>query len=165
MERKMTNVKKMLYSILVVVSTAFFCSYFTKFGINGWYQGIEKTSLTPPDSVFPIVWNILYVLMIIAFYLILKSPRHKEYKTAKTLFLSQLVLQIIWCFLFFYNGFIGLALGIIFLLDFIVWKTMFLFRKINPTAYYLMLPYFIWLCFASLLNFSFIVSQGLIVVF
>ncbi len=161
----MINLNKILYSILVVVATAFLCSYFTKFGIDGWYNNIEKTAITPPNSVFPIVWNILYILMIIAFYLILKSPEHKEYKTAKTFFLSQLILQIVWCFLFFYNGFIGLAFAIIFLLDFLVWKTMFLFRKINRTSYLLLLPYFIWLCFASILNFSFIVSQGLIVVF
>lgn len=161
----MTNLKKMLYSILVVVSTAFLCRYFTGFGIKGWYQDIEKTPLTPPDSVFPVVWSILYMMMAGAFYLVLKSSEHKEYKIANTFFLSQLLLQIIWCFLFFYNGFIGLAFGIILLLDFFVWKTMLLFRKINQTAYYLLLPYFIWICFASVLNFSFIVSQGLIVVF
>lgn len=161
----MNNLKKLAYSSLSVFVTAYASSYFTQYGIYNWYASLSKPLFTPPDFVFPIVWTILYILLVISFFLILVHTLPSEKKEANNLFLSQLLLQIIWCFLFFYNGYIGLAFGIILLLDFIVYKMIKYFHKICHGAAYLLYPYFIWLCYATYLNFTFIYTQGLIVMF
>lgn len=161
----MNNLKKFTYSALSVLVTAYASSYFTQYGIYNWYSSMAKPIFIPADSVFPIVWTILYILLIVSFFFVLVHAHSHELKEANNLFLSQLLLQIIWCFLFFYSGYIGLAFGIIILLDFIVYKMIRYFHKICHGAAYLLYPYFAWICYASFLNFTFIYEQGLIVVF
>ncbi len=161
----MNNIKKICYSALAVLITAYASSYFTQYGIHNWYESLSKPIFIPADSVFPIVWSILYILLTISFFFILIHALPHELKEANNLFLSQLLLQIIWCFLFFYSGYIGLAFVCIILLDFIVYKMIRYFHKICHGSAYLLYPYFAWLCYASFLNLTFIYDQGLIVVF
>lgn len=161
----MSKINKFLYSFFLVGLTALFCSSLTQIGIHSWYYEIAKPPFTPPDSVFPVIWTILYILMAISFWLILLDAHRHELHECNLLFISQLMLQIIWCFLFFYGGYIGLAFGILLLLDFLVFHIIRIFRHINRGAAWLLYPYFIWICFATFLNFAFIYSLGLFVVF
>ena len=157
----MNNFGKLIYSLLVVAMTALISSYFTRFGIYNWYAILDKPMLTPPDYSFRIVWGILYLLMAVSFYIIQIKAQGAEYTESVRLFFSQLLLQIIWTFAFFYLGFMGVALGIILLLDFVVWIMIKNFKKTDILAANLLYPYFIWILYASYLNFSFVYLNGL----
>ena len=157
----MSKIKNLLISAFLVITTAYLAGLFTRSGTQGWYIDATKPILTPPDSVFPIVWSLLYISIIISFYMVLEAiPQDFKAETYK-LFISQLVLQILWCFLFFYMKYFGLALAVIVTLDLIVWQMLLIFQKIRPLAGYILYPYFIWICFATYLNFGFIVTSGM----
>ena len=55
------------FSLTAVVITYLLCGYFNRIGMQNFYADIQKSALTPPNFVFPIVWTILYALMILAF--------------------------------------------------------------------------------------------------
>ncbi len=161
----MEKVKKFLYSAAAVGLAWWINGWFTSYGIFNWYAQFEKPTITPPDSAFPIIWSILYVLMIIAFYMVLMKADRSSGRRVNQLFIGQLVLQIIWTYLFFAMGHIGLAFGVIILLDLVVFKMIMAFKGLDARAAYLMYPYFWWLIYASFLNFSFIYIAGMTVVF
>ncbi|WP_262711888.1 TspO/MBR family protein [Pedobacter westerhofensis] len=72
----------------------------------------------------------------------------------------QLILNLGWSFLFFYNHLIGAALIEIVALLAAILINGLVFYKINKTAGLLFIPYFIWVSFATLLNYNiFILNQ------
>lgn len=159
----MNKFRKLGYSLVLVAITALVSSYFTRFGVYNWYGVLDKPSFTPPDYTFRIVWTILYLLMVMSFYLIQIKSTETQYINSARIFINQLFLQIIWTFAFFYMGFIGIALAIIILLDFVAWRMIKNFQKIDLLAGRLLYPYFLWLLYATYLNFSFVYLNGLIV--
>lgn len=159
----MKKIYKLSQSFIYVFLIAYFSSILTQHGIKEWYHEAVSSIFTPPDSVFPIVWSILYTLMAISFYIILLHQDAADYKKAQTLFLTQLALNAVWCFTFFYQGWLGAGLVLIFLMIFLVYKTIKIFQKIKKEAGWLLYPYFIWLCYASFLNLLFVINNGLII--
>ena len=126
---------------------------FTTAGIYTWYNRIIKPSFQPPNWVFGPVWTILYALMGIAAYLVWeKGWEKREVKAALGIFGIQLILNFFWSLIFFGNKAFGWAfVEILFLWVFIaltIWK----FYKISKTAAYLLIPYILWVSFASVLN-------------
>lgn len=117
-----------------------------------WYPTLEKPAFTPPNYLFGPVWTLLYILMGISLYLIVRqSASHKRTK-ALTLFSIQLVLNFWWSILFFRFHLIGAALAnIILLLIFIVLMIRSFF-KLNSIAAHLQWPYLAWVSFATALN-------------
>ncbi|MFH1224957.1 MAG: TspO/MBR family protein [Candidatus Diapherotrites archaeon] len=128
-------------------------SFFTLPAIGTWYASLSKPPFSPPDWVFAPVWLSLYALMGISLYLVLRrgTPENNS-GTALSLFSAQLLLNVLWSFLFF--GMRSLALGFagIVLLWFAIFGTVLAFRKISRTAALLLLPYLLWVSFAALLN-------------
>ena len=151
----MAKLAKFLYSTALVVITAWLCSYFTRYGIANWYESFE---------IFAPVWALIYGLMIVSFYQILTAASSLR-QTAGQLFVAQLLLQIIWTFLFFYEGMLGAAFGVIVFLAVVVWQMIKVFKQIRPLAAYLNYPYLLWLCYAGFLNFVFLYAQGAVVEF
>ena len=92
---------KFFYVFFAVMLTAYICSVFTNNGISQWYNNVEKPFLTPPNNVFPIAWSILYVLIIISTFMVLRDTDSYNRKKANNLFIIQLFLQVLWCFVFF----------------------------------------------------------------
>lgn len=158
----MKDLMKFVYSMVAVVITWYVCGVYTQTGINSWYAAAEKPFLTPPSAVFPIVWGIIYVLMIIAFYKVLKraGDDNLAQKKANELFLGQLILQIIWCYVFFARGYLAAGLTVLILLDLVVYRMIRVFKGLDKYAAYMMFAYFIWLLYASLLNLNFIFIHG-----
>ena len=112
-------------------------------GDNSWYQGIEKSSLTPASYVFKIVWPILYLLMGVVSY----------YKSSKIyyLYIFQLLLNGSWSWLFFYFNLPLIALIDIYLL--IVINCLIQQKLItNKVLFLIYLPYLLWILYASYLN-------------
>lgn len=161
----MKNTLKFAYSLLIVALTAYISSYFTQYGINAWYHRTVKSIFTPPDSFFPVIWGILYFMLAVAFYVILLFPNRRETLEARQLFLSQLIMQAVWCFVFFHQGQLGLGLLFIIFMGWLAWKMLKSFAAVNSKTAWLLYPYLGWLAYASFLNLLFVVNNGFIVEF
>lgn len=121
------------------------------------YQSLNLPFFAPPPWLFAPVWILLYGLMGIASYLVYTSHQNKNLvKEALYYYALQLALNFFWSTIFFAFGLMTLAfVEILLLLFFIIVTTVYFFR-INKTAGYLMIPYIVWVAFASLLNLSII---------
>ncbi len=157
---KFNNFFKLIIAIVVSEAAGIIGSVFTMPSIAGWYAGIVKPALNPPAWVFGPVWTTLYALMGIAAWLVWKqwdqgNPSTKlKVKIALAIFGLQLFLNAIWSIIFFGLQNPGWALiDIAALWLAIVW-TMVVFYKISKPACYLLVPYLLWVSFASYLNYS-----------
>ncbi len=117
-----------------------------------FYAQLDKPSWAPPASVFGPVWSALYALMGVAAWLVWRSPGPK--RIALALFGSQLVANALWSWLFFawHQGALA-AIEVLVLLALIV-ATVAAFWRSSRLAASLMLPYVLWVGFASALTWS-----------
>jgi tryptophan-rich sensory protein len=155
----MQNTKSFIIKafILVIICEiiGFTSGIATAEGVTNWFQTIEKPFFNPPSWLFAPVWTTLYALMGVSAALVWhQGIEKKEVKQALILFGIQLVLNFFWSFLFFkYHLLLVAFIEIITLLTFII-LTAIQFYKIHKTAGLLMIPYILWVSFASVLNFS-----------
>ena len=78
---------------------------FTAQEIPNWYASLKKPSFNPPNYLFGPVWTLLYFLMGISFYLILKEKKSNSHKTQSIIsFVIQITLNFFWSFIFFKNN-------------------------------------------------------------
>lgn len=130
-------------------------SLFTVSSVSTWYQTLVRPALNPPSWVFGPVWIALYFLMGIALYLVWqKGLKRKEVKVAMAVFGVQLVLNSVWSIVFFGMQNPGLAFVDIILLWISILLSIILFYKISKPASYLLIPYILWVSFASYLNYA-----------
>ena len=146
---------KLAAAILICLSAGAIGSIFTTPAIDSWYAQLIKPAFNPPNWIFGPVWTLLFVLMGIALYLVWqKGLKKKENKLAFWLFIVHLFFNTLWSILFFGLKNPGAAFGeIIFLWLFIIYL-IFHFCNIDKKAAYLLFPYFLWVSFAALLNYS-----------
>lgn len=161
----MRKLQKLIYALLSVFIVAVISAYFAGQGINFRYHNAASGRFAPPDSVFPVVWSLLYLPMALSFYEILILPRTPKTLDAKLLFLSQLLLNIVWCFAFFHAKQLAVGFCVILMLDYLVYKTISAFHRLRRASAFMLYPYFLWLCYASFFNLIFIINNGLIVDF
>ena len=114
---------------------------------NDLYDKINLPSIAPPSILFPIVWTILYILMGI----ILKESSILKNKLLMAL---QLFLNFIWVIAFFKFQMFLLSFLIIIILDISCFYTILTYYKYSKLSAYLLIPYLIWIVFASYLNWS-----------
>ncbi len=149
----MKNITKLVFSILVCQIAGIIGSLFTSPSIANWYQTITKPVFTPPNWIFAPVWIILFLMMGISLYIILKQKlKKKEVRRGLFLFFTQLILNSLWSIIFFglHNPLLAFV-EIIFLWLFII-LTIVQFSKISKIASYLLIPYLLWVTFAAFLN-------------
>ena len=120
--------------------------------IGQLYTSYIKPPLSPPGWLFGVIWPVLYLLMAIAAYLIYQAPLTEERKRAITLYWAQLIVNFIWPIVFFRFEWYWIAVAVIVLLDVLVLLTTISFYRIKKAAGYLMLPYLLWILFATYLN-------------
>lgn len=116
------------------------------------YESFLLPAFSPPSWIFGIIWPILYLLMGISVYIIYNILQTNQSKRAIYFYWVQLILNFTWPIMFFRFNAIIVSVFIILLLDIIVFITIVLFYKINKIAGYLLIPYIIWLLFATYLN-------------
>ncbi|MBO4707183.1 MAG: tryptophan-rich sensory protein [Elusimicrobiaceae bacterium] len=122
--------------------------------LNGWFSTLEKPFLNPPNYVFMPVWTILYVSLAIFVWMIDRQPHSPLVVRAKRLFVAQLVLNFFWTPIFFgLHSIIG-GLIILVVLDYLVFRLISVSFKINKVCAFIILPYFLWILFATYLNIS-----------
>lgn len=126
---------------------------FTLPSIPTWYAALNHPSWTPPNWVFGPVWNTLYVLMGIAAGLVWKNGTKGKY-VVLTIFFLHLVLNAAWSIVFFGLHDVFAALIIIKLLWLSIALLMYLFWRHAKAATYLLIPYLMWVTYASSLNFG-----------
>lgn len=145
----------LIFSLGLVFLTALAGSSATGSNIATWYVLLKKPPFNPPNWVFGPVWTLLYFLMAISLYRVWRKGLKKpEIKSAFVLFLVNLVLNAAWSIVFFGFKNIMLALIIIFVLWFVILALIKKFKAIDKVASNLLVPYILWVSFASILNFS-----------
>lgn len=124
--------------------------------VKTWYPTINKPEWTPPSAVFGPVWGTLYGMMAVAAWLVWreKDKKENEVKNALRLFWVQLALNFAWSGLFFGMRRVDWGLWDILALWIAIVTTLIAFWRIKPLAGILMLPYLLWVSFATALNFS-----------
>lgn len=146
---------KLVVAIVITQLAGIIGSLFTFSAIPTWYATLTKPELNPPSWVFGPVWTTLYVLMGVSVFLIWqKGWERKDVKVALSVYGIQLVLNALWSIVFFGMQSPGLALVNIALLFISIVLTMVLFYKISRPAMYLLIPYILWVSFASYLNYA-----------
>jgi len=120
-----------------------------------WYADLNKPFFNPPNWIFAPAWTILYVLMGIAFAYVWDDKTDDGLKAkALKLFIYQFLLNLIWTPVFFYFKQPMAALVIIIVLVGMLLLTMNAFRNVDSKPFLLLIPYFLWVCFATCLNAS-----------
>lgn len=117
-----------------------------------WYPALHKSSLTPPAIVFPIVWSILYTMIAISGWSLWQHRLQPQAKTALGFYSAQMILNWAWSPLFFIYHLIAVSFYCIILISILTLITILLTRNKFKLSSIMLIPYFIWLIFASYLN-------------
>lgn len=144
-------------SIAICLLAALIGSIFTMPAIPTWYAALMKPELNPPAWVFGPVWTVLYVLMGIALYLVWSrglGPGQKNVHVAMAVFGVQLILNVLWSYLFFGLQAPFFALIEIVLLWLAILMTIAAFYRVSIPAALLLVPYIVWVSFAAYLNYG-----------
>ena len=123
--------------------------------IPEWHAHLHKPSFNPPNEVFGPVWTVLYFLMALAASLVWFRRQRKSVSLALGVFLLQLALNLAWTFLFFGWHRIDLASCEIVALVIAIAATVILFARHSWLAASLLIPYLVWVIFASFLCWDF----------
>ena len=144
----------LIFSIALCLAAGGLGAIATTPEIDGWYTTIRKPSWNPPAYVFGPVWTTLFVMMAVAAWLIWKTNGFKAARTPLTLFAAQLGLNVAWSWVFFHLHQPGWAFAEILVLWIAIAATTFAFFRNSTLAGCLMVPYLVWVSFASVLNFT-----------
>jgi tryptophan-rich sensory protein len=128
--------------------------FVTSGAIGGWYQYLDKPPGTPPNWLFGPVWAALYAMMGLSFAIVWHAGGFtgSDGKRPLTLFVLQMVLNVVWTPVFFGLHQMLAALVIILLLWITILATILAFAKWSKLAAYLLVPYLLWVSYATYLN-------------
>ncbi|HGL8961057.1 TPA: TspO/MBR family protein [Legionella pneumophila] len=130
----------------------FFLGMLTQANIPSWYEGLNKSGLTPPGPVFSIVWSILYALLAIVGWVLWCSRNESEMRSVFYLYSVQMLMNWAWTPLFFVLHWTGLSFLWILVMAGLTGLLMFSQTNKKKSLAILLLPYLIWLLFAAYLN-------------
>ncbi len=119
-----------------------------------FYEQLLLPEWAPPSSLFGPVWTVLYALMGISAWLVWRVDGFLAARGALTLFLIQLALNALWSWLFFAWQLGGLAFADILLLWVLIVATLIAFWRVRALAGALLVPYLLWVSFATALNYT-----------
>ena len=150
----MKSAKRKIYGfwILLAEAAGALSGWLSREGTAAFSETATQPPLSPPGILFPIVWGILYLLMGISAARIYQSPPSQSRSRGLNLWVMQLVVHFFWSPIFFNVQAYGFALLWLLLLWILVLLMILSFRKIDPLAAWLQLPYLLWLTFAAYLN-------------
>ncbi len=151
----MSNFIKLIISIVLCQLAGVIGMVFTINSVPGWYASLIKPTFNPPAWIFGPVWVTLYLLMGISLFIIWKEGlKNKEVKSAFIIFVIQLIVNASWSVVFFGAHSVTGGLVIIIVLWILILITIIKFIKISRTAAILLIPYLLWVSYASVLIFS-----------
>ena len=152
----MQKILRIATVIMTCLAVGYISSIVTRENIPAWYALINKPFFTPPNWVFAPVWTLLYIMMGFAAGSVWNKIDTDEanVKKAFLFFLIQLALNALWSFLFFGLHNPMLASIEIILLWLMIFETYKQFKNIDKLAANLLLPYLVWVSYATLLTIS-----------
>ena len=145
------RVRRFTLIVAVILAAAIGSMASTSAGTDSWYLLLDKSELNPPSYVFGIVWPILYILMMVSAFL--------AHKKIFSIFIIQLFFNAAWSWLFFRFQMPFIALLDIYLLIAINIYILNLMYKENKVAFFLFIPYVVWISFASYLNLFIVINN------
>lgn len=150
----MKKLLPLLVSIVIAEAAGIIGSVFTFSEITSWYATLVRPSFSPPNWLFGPVWTTLYCLMGISAFLIWQKRKTRVARAGLVIYAVNLVANSLWSIVFFGLHRPDLALIVIFVL----WSTIVIMIKrfwpINQLASLLLIPYLLWVTFATFLNFT-----------
>ena len=121
---------------------------------KSFYSQLAQPDWAPPPAIFGPVWTVLYALMGIAAWLVWRSGGFRANREALMLFLLQLAFNALWSWLFFAWHLGAAAFADVLVLWVLIVATLVFFWRVRPLAGSLLIPYLLWVTFASALNYS-----------
>ncbi len=151
---KKTGWKPYLFWILGTEAVGALSGFLSRTGMEHFNTAVAKPPLTPPPLLFPIAWGILYALMGISAARIWQAEPSRQRSSGLNLYVAQLIFNFFWSLIFFNAQAYGLALAWLAVLWVLVLGMILVFRKTDPLAALLQIPYLLWLTFAAYLNYG-----------
>jgi translocator protein len=152
---RMSFIRWALVTVPAILFLGFLSGQMSNSGYgNRWFDALSKPDIIPPGWVFGVTWSILYAMLGVALAMILYARGAKGRGLALGLFFTQLVLNLIWSPMFFAAHQVSLAFWLILAILGLAIATAFAFAPIRKAAAWLLVPYMIWLSFASILNYK-----------
>ena len=145
------RVRRFTLIVAVILAAVIGSMASTSASTDSWYLLLNKSELNPPSYVFGIVWPILYILMMVSAFL--------AHKKVFSIFIIQLFFNAAWSWLFFRFQMPLIALLDIYLLIAINIYILNLMYKENKLAFFLFIPYVVWISFASYLNLFIVINN------
>ncbi len=145
-----SNLPALLVSIVVCQLAGIVPSILTANDVATWYTTLQKPAFTPPSWVFGPVWTTLYLLMGIALYLVWRERN----RFALAIFAVQLALNAAWTLVFFGMRWPAGGLVVILALLVAIGATIVVFARVDRRAALLLVPYALWVGFATVLNYE-----------
>ena len=159
-------IKEIVYTIFLLIPNFILSLPFTLFGLAKYVPNEVKAYLQPPGYIFGIVWPILYILFGIINYRAMYNRQITDEvgDTILSYSLTEAIVQAFWLLVkinlgngrIFLQHFIGLFV-MFYLVNFAYYRLIF-FDKVDQISKYLYIPYFLWICFAFVLNFDIIIQ-------
>jgi len=130
-------------------------SIHTKKQMDTWYSTLNRPPLTPPSWIFSPVWTVLYITIAISILLYYRSSSKPHVGWTSAVLTGHLVTNLVWTYLFFGLRSPAVALIDILLLDASLVVLIRWFWKARMLAGALLVPYLVWVLFATYLNYGF----------
>jgi tryptophan-rich sensory protein len=118
---------------------------------EAWYRQLKKSPLNPPSWIFPIVWPILYIAIIASGVIYVQNGGSIK-STGFAYYMIAWILNLSWSPIYFTYKMTGISFIVILLMIVFIYLTIMEFYRTSKLASYLLLPYLIWVSFASYLN-------------
>lgn len=147
------NFIKLLISIAIPLLVGFIGSFFTSVSVKTWYPTLAKPFFNPPNWLFAPVWTTLFILIGISFYLVWSKGFGNNKFLVIGIFAINLLLNLSWSLLFFSLKNPFLAFVDIIILWLVILGNILVFYNISKPAGILLIPYFLWVSFATVLNY------------
>ncbi len=148
---RLNKLMNLIFWLVLFESIGFLIGLLTQANIYPWYEDLIKSSLTPPGFIFPVVWTLLYALLAIIAWM-LSSHNKTSSPKFTMLFALQMLMNWVWTPLFF--GLHWLVLSALWLVSLTCLNVVLIIKakKTDKTIAWLLIPYLLWLLFASYLN-------------
>lgn len=144
--------KTYAFWILLTEAVGALSGWLTRAGTKHYEQMVAQPPLSPPPSVFPWVWTILFALMGIGAARIYAAPASNNRSRALLLFFVQLFFNFLWSIIFFNLQAYGLAFFWLLALWALIIGMIVTFYRVDKPAAWLQVPYLLWVTFAAYLN-------------
>lgn len=152
------------YSVVFPLVTLFVAglgSMFTSGGMEWYDTQLIRPELTPPKWIFPVAWNLIFLATTVSALIVWNTfKRDDRFKWILGLFLANGFLNVLWSYLFFGKHLIALALYEMIALELTLLALHVLTWKKSKTASLLLLPYSLWIAFATFLTYQIVLLQA-----